>query len=64
MRNYLKRLRGHPGLPVALVLTPAFMLAGLANENPTAGFVMGSIASVIVWCIVLWTALKQGRNND
>lgn len=32
MRNYLKRLKAHPGVPVATVLSAAFPLAAQAQE--------------------------------
>lgn len=61
LKNYLKRLRDHPGLPVVSILTPAFVLAGLANDNLSirAGVIVGLVAAGPLWLIVLWTARRS-----
>jgi len=57
MRNYLNRLRAHPGVPVATVLTFAFLLAALSNERSPGGAVWGALVfAALVWGVVLWTA--------
>ena len=57
MRNYLKRLRAHPGVPVAAVLTFAFLLAALSNERSPGGAMLVALwFSALVWGVVLWTA--------
>ncbi len=60
MRNYLKRLRAHPGVPVAAVLTFAFLLAALSNEhNPGGAMWLALWFVALVWGVVLWTARKD-----
>jgi hypothetical protein len=57
MRNYLKRLRAHPGVPVAAVLTFAFLLAALSNKhNPGGAMWIALVFAALVWGVVLWTA--------
>jgi hypothetical protein len=59
MRNYLKRLRAHPGVPVAAVLTFAFLLAALSNKhNPGGAMWVALVFAALVWGVVLWTAGK------
>lgn len=59
MRNYFKRLRAHPGVPVAAMLTIMFLIGGLANKNPQSGLIDGLAASLSIWLIVLITARTQ-----
>lgn len=64
MKTYLKRLRIHPGVPVASMLTLIFMLAGLGNKNWLAGVIAGAVVSILMWCVVLWTARTQPLPED
>jgi hypothetical protein len=60
MRNYLKRLRAHPGVPIAAVLTFAFLLAALSNERSPGGAMwIALVFAALVWGVVLWTARKD-----
>lgn len=60
MRTYWKRLKAHPGVPVATAMSVMFPLAGLANENGRqGGLIAGAVAALAVWAIVLWTARTQ-----
>jgi hypothetical protein len=60
MRNYLNRLRAHPGVPVAVVLTFAFLLAALSNErNPGGAMWIALVFVALVWGLVLWTAKED-----
>lgn len=72
MSNYWKRLKKHPGVPLAsfLTLTGAFM--GTQNESMSLfyGALWGAlIMGVWCWPIVLWTArtqpsLKEDETHD
>jgi hypothetical protein len=57
--TYFDRLKNHPGIPVATMLTFAFILAGFANKNPVFGIALGLVASIFVWITVLITARTQ-----
>lgn len=61
MRSYWKRLRNHPGVPTASVLTVAFCLAGMSRDDVSLmqGVVIGLVTSLFMWAIVLWTARTQ-----
>jgi fucose permease len=63
--RYFKRLKSHPGVPVAGFLTAVFPLAGLANKNGWQdGVIAGLVAAAVVWLIVLWTARTQPLPED
>ncbi|MHA3905190.1 hypothetical protein ACTPOE_16920 [Castellaniella sp. WN] len=64
MKTYWKRLRAHPGVPIAAAGTFFFPLAGLGNSDWIAGVIAGSAASAAVWAIVLWTARTQPMRED
>jgi hypothetical protein len=62
MREYFNRLKSHPGVPVASLMTILGCLAGASNENfPIAdgmifgGLVMGGFC----WSIVLLSNFKS-----
>jgi len=57
--TYMQRVRSHPGVPTAAILTVVFPLAGLMNEQPVTGIAAGFIAATSVWLIVLVTARTQ-----
>ncbi len=60
MKTYWKRLKNHPGVPVATAMSVMFPLAGLGNENDwRVGVIAGAVAALAVWAIVLWTARTQ-----
>lgn len=59
MKTYIKRLKAHPGVPVAAMLTVVFPLAGLGNKNTLPGVAAGLACAAMVWLIVLWTARTQ-----
>lgn len=61
MGNYVKRLKLHPGVPVAAMMSGAFLSAGLSNPSLSwwQGAVVGAGFSVLPWAIVLWTARDQ-----
>lgn len=51
--GYLDRLKRHPGLPIAVFLTPTCLLVGLANKNQVYGMSAGLLFSILVWGAVL-----------
>jgi hypothetical protein len=55
MKNYLRNLRRHPGLPYAALLTVFGAIAGAGRGNATGALVGGLIMS-IYWLPVLLTA--------
>lgn len=61
MKNYFSRLRKHPGVPVATIITLLIAMAIAQNDSitsmPQALFV-GGFASGIVWLLVLVTNFK------
>jgi hypothetical protein len=61
MKIYIKRLRSHPGVGLMGLITIALMLAGMANENSDflSGALLGLIASIPGWLLVLITAYDQ-----
>lgn len=60
MKTYYKRLRGHPGVPVAGLVSFLFPLAGVGDEKGwLGGVIAGLVAAAVVWAIVLWTARTQ-----
>jgi len=61
MRTYFKRLKNHPGVPVATILSIAFFLMGLPDINSA---LFGLVASGIVWVPVLLTAINQPLPRD
>jgi len=60
MRTYFKRLKNHPGVPVATILSIAFFLMGL----PDSLSLFGLVASGIFWVPVLLTAINQPLPRD
>lgn len=50
MKKFTKRLKGHPGVPIAAALT----LLGFV-----AGGVFGAAVLSVFWVLVLWTAWDQ-----
>lgn len=59
--QYLKRLKVHPGVPVAIDITLMLILVGVANDmlSSFSGVTIGLICATPIWCIVLWTARMQ-----
>ena len=60
--RYIDRLKAHPGVGMAFLITLMGGLAGMANESMSAmhGFVFGLIVmGAVCWPIVLWTARTQ-----
>lgn len=57
MKDYFKRLKDHPGLGIATILTVMGGFAGAANksfENTLHGMLFGVIVmGTLVWSIVL-----------
>lgn len=57
MKDYFKRLKDHPGLGIATILTVMGALAGAQNksfENPLNGALFGvAVMGVFVWSVVL-----------
>lgn len=67
MKTYLKRLKNHPGVEVAFVMTGLGGFAGIANESmgPFTGAVFGaSVMGLVCWPIVLWTARTQPLSKE
>lgn len=61
MNRYWKRLKNHPGVPIASFLTVAFCFAGMGRDDASLaqGALIGLVTSLFVWAIVLWTARTQ-----
>ena len=58
MSDYLKKLRAHPGVPIATAFTVFGGVAGLQNDH--MGFFLGAlVAGFVVWIPVLLTARSQ-----
>lgn len=63
--KYWQRLKGHPGVPMATMLSFIFPLAGLGNANGwEGGVIAGLVASLVIWMIVLWTARTQPLEGE
>jgi len=65
--TYLDRLKSHPGVPVASMMTVIGGFSGAANESMGAidGFIFGAcVLGVVCWPIVLWTARTQPVHED
>ena len=64
MSRYIDRLQEHPGIAPAAMISLLFLAAGAGGKD---GLIAGSIASLVVWSIVLLTALpdhdKQSGGN-
>lgn len=63
MKNYFKRLKEHPGLPIATIMTVLNTLAGVGNQNfdtPVHGAVFGlAVTFVSLWLPVLISNYKK-----
>jgi hypothetical protein len=62
MKDYFKRLRTHPGVPVASVMTVVGSLAGASNQSfPIAdGMVFGGLfMGGFCWSVVLLSNFKS-----
>ena len=58
MSDYWKKLRAHPGVPIAAAFPVFGGVAGLQNDH--MGFFMGAlISAIVVWIPVLLTARGQ-----
>jgi len=58
MSDYLRKLKSHPGVPIATAFTVFGGVAGLQNDH--MGFFMGALVSgIVVWIPVLITARSQ-----
>lgn len=62
MRNYFKRLKEHPGLEFATMLTILMFLAAGTNKNIHSIWgvlILGGIGSSIVWLCILLSNIKR-----
>ena len=62
MKNYFKRLKEHPGLGVAMMMTILIFLAAASNKNIhsiTGVLVLGGVGSLFIWSIVLITNFRK-----
>ena len=58
MSDYWKKLKNHPGVPLAAAMPLFGGVAGLQNDD--MGFFMGAlVAGIVVWIPVLLTARSQ-----
>ena len=65
--TYMDRLKAHPGVPIASMMTVIGGFAGVANESMTTlgGFIFGAcVFAAVTWPIVLWTARTQPVHED
>ena len=55
MKNYFKKLKSHPGVPLAAFMTVLFVLAGATNKSFSipAGMLFGLVGLLLIWIIVL-----------
>lgn len=58
-KTYWQKLKQHPGVPILLLMTLAFYTAAISKHGWEPGLIIGSIVSVPMWAIVLWTARSQ-----
>ena len=62
---FWKRLKAHPGVPVASAMTAVFLFAGLSNpHSQSVGLASAIIFSAIMWAVVLWTARTNPLPQD
>ncbi len=62
MKNYFKRLKDHPGLGFAIVLSIASFTAALGNKNIhniKTALILGGIGSAFIWSMVLISNIKR-----
>ena len=63
MKAYFRRLKEHPGLPVAYIVTLLSVIAALGNKNITIWWhavIFGVVyAIVFVWLPVLFTNIRK-----
>jgi len=63
MKNYFKRLKEHPGLNIALIMTLMGALAGASNtsfKNPMHGILFGiTVTFVACWVPVLISNFRK-----
>lgn len=62
MKEYFKRLKEHPGLGAATLMTIMFVFAGMSNksiEKPIDGAIFGLLCSSVVWVTVLISNIKR-----
>lgn len=62
MKEYFKRLKEHPGLGAASVLSLMMFLAAGTNKNIhsiSGVLILGGIGSAIIWSIVLLSNIKK-----
>ncbi len=62
MKEYFQRLKTHPGLSVAFIMTLLIFIAVSTNESVKSlkdVFIFGSICSLFVWSIVLISNIKK-----
>jgi len=62
MKDYFKRLKEHPGVGMATLMTIMCFLAAASNKSihsMTGVLVLGGIGSAFFWSIVLITNFKR-----
>ena len=61
MSRYIDRLKEHPGVPMASMMTGLFFFAAFANAKVSINqsLVIGAVASLLVWSVVLLTAIPD-----
>lgn len=57
MKEYFKRLKSHPGIPVVLTMQAAGVLTGLTspNGNQIQRAILGFALFSLFWIPILWT---------
>lgn len=60
MKEYFKRLKGHPGIRFASFFTLIAFVSAIGNKNLSFvhALVVGAVISGIVWAVVLITNRK------
>lgn len=56
MYLFMKSLRSHPGIPVAIVITSAYFIAAIKNGSDGALVLAILLSLVFPWSVVLVTA--------
>lgn len=57
MSDFMKRMSNHPGVPIACMMTATFVVTEMHRQDGL--WFVGMVPSVVVWVIVLVTAIAQ-----
>lgn len=60
--TYFKRLKTHPGLPVAIAMTVLFICAAVTNKSVLVwwhGVLFGLFGSLLIWTVIFISNIKK-----